>query len=45
MTTCLGISDITGGKSNILYHVLKVVDDRIGPIILHMSHGEINQNA
>ena len=33
MITFLGILDLTGGKSNIGHHVLKVVDDKIGPII------------
>ena len=31
--TFLGILDITGGKSKIGHHVLKVVDDKIGTII------------
>ena len=33
MTTCLGILDIHGGKSNIVHHVLKLVDNEIGSII------------
>ena len=33
MITFLGILDITEVKSKIGHHVLKVVDDKIGPII------------
>ena len=33
MITFFGILDITGVKSKIGHHVLKVVDDKIGPII------------
>ena len=33
MITSLGIFDLTGGECKIGHHVLKVVDDKIGPII------------
>ena len=33
------------GKSKIGYHVLKVVDDNIGPPIWHMDHEAINQSS
>ena len=45
ITTWLGILDITVVIYKIGQHVLKVVDDQIGPIIWYMNHKAINQNA
>ena len=45
MITFLGILGITGGKSKIGHHVLKVVDDKIGPIIWQMYYKSINKNT
>ena len=36
-TTCLGTLDFPGGRSNIEHHVLKVVDNKIGPMIQYMD--------
>ena len=45
MSTYLGILDTTRGKSNIGHHVIKVVDDKTGPIIWQMNNEEINQHT
>ena len=37
MTTYLESLDLPGGKSNRLHHVLKVVDDKIRPIIQQVA--------
>ena len=44
-TTCLGILDFPGSNSNIGHHVLKFLDNNIGPIIQDMAYKEINQNS
>ena len=41
----LGILDLHGGMSNIGHHVLKLVDDKIEPIIRYMDHKTINQKV
>ena len=45
VTTCLRILDIPGGRSSIVQHVLKVMDNKIGPIIQDMSYKPNNQNS
>ena len=38
MKTLLGILDMTGDKSKNIQYLLKVVDNKIGPIICYMDH-------
>ena len=45
MTTYLGNLDLPVGKSNSLHNVLKIVDDKIRPIIQQVAQKSINLNA
>ena len=42
---CLGFLYITGGKSKIGHHIIKVVNAKIGWIIWYIDHEAINKTA
>ena len=44
ITTFLVILDIPGVNSNIGNHVIKVMENKIGPTIRYMDYKYINQN-
>ena len=45
MTARLGILNLTIVKSNVGHYVLKVVGNKILPIVLQMAHESINKNT
>ena len=45
LTTYLGMLYITGGKYKIVHHLLKMLYNNIGPLIIDVDHKAINQNV
>ena len=45
MKNSLAYLDLPGGKYKIGHNVIKVVDNKIGPIIRDVDYKEINQNS